>query len=71
MHIFGTLLVVIGAVALLNNFGILPGNFWEFFWPVLLVLIGLSLMSRSRCPGCRWNMWKRCEHCDVGKKKEV
>jgi hypothetical protein len=67
MYTFGSILVVIGVVALLDNFGILPGNFWDFFWPALLVLVGLSFVSRSRCRKCRWNPWTRCAECDEKK----
>lgn len=68
MNTLGSILIAVGLVALLDNFGLLPGNFWEFFWPVLLVLVGLSFVSRSRCKACRWNVWKPCENCDIKKK---
>ncbi len=44
---WGLMIVLIGALWLLSNFGLLPGNFWfEIWrlWPLLLVLWGLSLL---------------------------
>src|SRR4030042_6728840 len=39
------ILIVLGAIFLLNNFGILPWDVWTSiwkFWPVLLILIGVE-----------------------------
>jgi Flp pilus assembly secretin CpaC len=41
------ILIVLGGIFLLNNFGILPWGVWTSvwkFWPVLLILIGLEFM---------------------------
>jgi hypothetical protein len=50
-HIFwGTLFIVLGLLVLLNNFSPI-GLYWEDlwqFWPVVLVLLGVSLMIRNR-----------------------
>ena len=37
-------LVVVGAIFLLQNFDILPGNAWNTIWPVLLILLGAWLL---------------------------
>ena len=45
------LLVIIGALFLLNNFGVLPWSLWDLwrFWPLILVFIGLELvLGRGR-----------------------
>lgn len=42
------ILIFIGAIFLLNNFGILPWNIWNtlwLFWPLLLVIAGLQLIA--------------------------
>lgn len=50
-HIFwGTLLIVLGLLILLNNFSPI-GLYWEDlwqYWPIVLVLFGVSLMIRNR-----------------------
>jgi len=50
-HIFwGTLFIVLGMLILLNNFspiGLYWEDLWEY-WPVVLVLLGISLMIRNR-----------------------
>lgn len=49
--IWGLVLVVFGALFLLNNFNILPWNFWfrlSRLWPVLLILVGIAMLVRDR-----------------------
>lgn len=47
------ILIVIGVLFLLNNFGLLPWGLWELvwrFWPLILILVGLEILigwSRS------------------------
>ena len=41
------ILIGIGILFLLNNFGIVSWNVWEYiirFWPVILILIGLQIL---------------------------
>ena len=52
--IFGILLLFLGVIFLLQNFNVLPWGLWETlwrFWPVLIIIIGLSILLR------RWNPW--------------
>lgn len=37
---WGSILILAGVLLLLNNLGYL-GGFWRFFWPLLLILLGL------------------------------
>jgi hypothetical protein len=50
-HIFwGTLFIVLGLLVLLNNFATINlhwGNLWQF-WPILLVLIGISMLVKNK-----------------------
>ena len=50
-HIFwGTLFIVLGLLVLLNNFSAINlqwGNLWQF-WPILLVLIGISMLVKNK-----------------------
>ncbi len=47
--LLGVLVILLGAFYLLKNFGLLPAginlNLWQL-WPILIVVIGLSLLSR-------------------------
>jgi len=45
-HGFGLVLIVVGALFLLNNLGMLPYRVWDF-WPILLLLAGLSMVWRA------------------------
>jgi predicted membrane protein len=38
-------LFTIGAVFQLSELDYLPGGFWSAFWPIILIIIGLSLVS--------------------------
>jgi fatty acid desaturase len=39
---WAVVLVLIGLFALLANLNIIPGLNWDIFWPVLLIIIGVS-----------------------------
>jgi hypothetical protein len=40
----GLLIVVIGFLFFLRNAGLLPQDFWQYFWPLLVILIGIKIM---------------------------
>lgn len=49
----GLMLVVVGAILLLNSLGIIPWGVWGSlgrFWPVLLILAGVSIVTHQRIP---------------------
>jgi len=49
----GLLLVIVGAVLLMNSLGILPWSIWYGawrFWPVLLIIAGISLLLNRAIP---------------------
>lgn len=47
---FGVFIVLLGAVLLAINLGYVDNRIWNFFWPVLLVLLGVWFITRPR----RW-----------------
>ncbi|MDD4859512.1 MAG: DUF5668 domain-containing protein [Dehalococcoidales bacterium] len=53
---FGLALLVIGIVALLVKLGALPGSIWDYIWPALLIILGISILSGRRrgWHGCCW-----------------
>lgn len=60
MKFLGSLLIILGVFWLLRALGFIPKDFWEFFWPVVLILIGIKLIW----PGKWEKFWK-----DMGGKK--
>ena len=54
--IFGMVVLVIGIIALLSTTGITRWSWWfnwEYFWPALLIIIGLLLIFRPGRKGAR------------------
>ena len=54
---FPLFLIVIGVILLLNNYGLITVNIWNLlatYWPVLLILYGLSLLSGCGHRGAIW-----------------
>jgi len=55
--------IILGLLLLLNAMGIVLGNFWGFFWAIIFLAIGISmLMKRGRCPMCSTYMWGNRMH---------
>jgi predicted membrane protein len=46
-RVWGSALIFFGAVYLLNNLGFIHGNVWNFFWPVILIVVGLAMLARG------------------------
>ncbi len=57
-----SIIIAAGIGWLLQNLGILPGNFWGIFWPLLLIAFGVSLITKKRS-SCYWS-------CFDGKVRE-
>lgn len=49
---FGLILVILGILFLLEEMGIIDGNFWGYFWPVILIVVGISIMRKDRNFDC-------------------
>lgn len=48
----GIILVVVGAVFLLSNLGIISSSAWGIIWPLILIAIGLGVMVKKSKQGC-------------------
>jgi uncharacterized membrane protein len=49
--IAGIVLILIGLIALGMKMGLLPGTIWSNLWPILLIILGLSLLLKRRRRG--------------------
>lgn len=45
---FGLILVILGILFLFEEMGIIQGDFWGYFWPVILIVVGLSLINKDK-----------------------
>ena len=45
---FGLVLVILGILFILEEMGIIEGNFWGYFWPIILIIVGLNLMNKDK-----------------------
>jgi hypothetical protein len=50
---FGLALVLVGLIFLLQNLGLISGNYWSILWPCLVMLIGINIIFK-REPKSRW-----------------
>ena len=48
---WGSAIVLLGAILLASNLGIIQGNVWVFFWPALVILAGVWFLLRSTVKG--------------------
>ncbi|MFH0923950.1 MAG: DUF5668 domain-containing protein [Candidatus Falkowbacteria bacterium] len=56
------LLIILGAIFLLENLNLIPGLNWSLIWPVLLILAGLYLLKKKGGDDCRaWFAGKKDE----------
>ena len=47
----GFIFVIVGVLWLLQQMGYIVGDFWAFVWPVIIILIGLSMIEKKRDSG--------------------
>ena len=59
--VFGLILIAVGVIALLEKLNVINGNVWNYTWPVILLIIGLSMVfgrfRRRRWMWWGWNPW--------------
>lgn len=44
----GAVVILVGLIWLLKNAGLIPDDFWRYFWPVLIILVGLKLIVTDK-----------------------
>ena len=46
--LLGFLLLLFGVLMLLDRMHIIYGDVWDYFWPIVVIAFGLSLVFKSR-----------------------
>ena len=46
------LVIVVGIVWLLNNLGVISADIWSIVWPVAVILLGVSMLSKRNYWWC-------------------
>jgi len=62
--IIGLILIIIGAVFLLQNLGYISGGTWNIIWPAILIVIGLGTLLKRKDQGFFWEErfgWRKKE----------
>ncbi len=57
----GLILIIIGALLLLQHFGIIASDIWSLFWPIILIALGLVFIVKKK----GHHHWASC--CGKGK----
>ena len=48
LHLWlGLIFFIVGAVWLLESFGLIPNATWQYLWPLILIVTGLKLMFKG------------------------
>ncbi|MBT4516923.1 MAG: hypothetical protein HOC78_03425 [Candidatus Komeilibacteria bacterium] len=45
---FGLILVILGILFLFEEMDIIQGDFWGYFWPVILIVLGLNMIKKDK-----------------------
>jgi hypothetical protein len=75
--VFGLIILAVGIIALLVKLDVLGGSVWDYTWPAILIIIGLSFfLGRFRhyrrwwwFGGHPWDDWGRGKRDDRDKDK--
>lgn len=52
--VIGLIIIAVGVIALLVKTGVLSGSIWDYTWPTVLIIIGLSFIFGRLF---RWRRW--------------
>jgi hypothetical protein len=44
----GILLILLGILMLLTRLDMIPGGVWDYFWPVIVIALGGSIIFRQK-----------------------
>lgn len=65
---FGLFLIVLGTFLLMEKLGLIQGDFWGYFWPLLIIVIGLNMMTKDKKQQNCFSFW--CGDHDHHKKNK-
>jgi hypothetical protein len=57
--VFGLIIIAVGVIALLVKQGVLDGSIWDYAWPAILIIIGLSFILGRFRRRWWWGGWCR------------
>jgi len=66
----GSVFIILGFLLLLESMGIIDGDFWSYFFPILLILFGLDLMVKKNKVNEFFNTFKVNSYYDSNSKKK-
>jgi hypothetical protein len=52
--VIGIIILAVGIIALLVQTGVLSGSIWDYTWPAVLIILGLSFIFGRLF---RWRRW--------------
>jgi hypothetical protein len=56
--VFGLIIIAVGVIALLVKTGALDGSIWDYTWPAILIIAGLSfILGRFNRRRWFWSNW--------------
>ncbi len=68
--VIGLILIAVGIIAILVKAGVVTGSIWDYTWPTILVIIGLSFfLGRFLGPRWWWFGWRRRRMHDIDRDK--
>ena len=67
--IFGPIILAVGIIALLVKAEVLSGSIWEYTWPAILIIVGLSFII-GRFRRRHWWWFNCCPWDDRGTTKK-
>ena len=60
-YVWALLLIAIGSVLQLNRLDVIDVSIWSLIWPILIIVMGVSLLTSRRMPRKRGNTANRQE----------
>jgi hypothetical protein len=56
--VFGAILLAVGIIAILEKANVISGSVWDYTWPAILVILGLSfILGRFHRRRWWWGGW--------------
>jgi hypothetical protein len=55
--VFGAIILAVGVIAILVQTGVVAGSIWDYTWPIILVIIGLSFIIGRFRRSRHWMWW--------------